>query len=90
MVGNRRKKDATEQQNEDAKETQPTLYGLWMLALTEFREVLGRDGPCESELLCQSPLPLAHNLATLRPICLLLGGELLLVVALRLAGREWL
>ena len=64
------------------------LAGLWMLALAEFREVLGRDGPGKAELLGQSPLPFARDDAALRPIVLLLRGELLLVVGLRLASGE--
>ena len=64
------------------------LAGLWMLALAEFREVLGGDRPGKAELLGQSPLPFACDDAALRPIVLLLRGELLLVVGLRLACGE--
>src|SRR5580704_1084242 len=64
------------------------LSGLWMLALAEFREVLFGDHPGQTELRCQSPLPFARDHAALRPIVLLFRGELLLVVGLRLAGRE--
>jgi hypothetical protein len=64
------------------------LSGLWMLSLAEFREVLGRDGPGKAELPGQSPLPFACYDAALRPIVLLLRGELLLVVGLCLAGGE--
>ena len=66
------------------------LAGLWMLALAEFREVLGRDSSGKAELLGQSALPFARDDAALRPIVLLLRGELLLVVGLRLASGEWL
>ena len=64
------------------------LAGLWMLALAEFREVLGRDGPGKAELPGQSALPFARDDAALRPIVLLLRSELLLVVGLRLASGE--
>src|SRR5208283_2171974 len=66
------------------------LSGLWMLALAEFRKVIGRDRPGEAELPGQSPLPFACDHAALRPVVLFLRGELLLVVALRLASGEWL
>src|ERR1019366_6752615 len=65
------------------------LSGLRMLALAEFCEVLGRDGPGEAELRGQSPLPFASDDALLRPIVLLLRSELLLVVGLCLACGEW-
>ena len=66
------------------------LAGLWMLALAEFRKVLGRDRPGKAELPGQPALPFARDDAALRPIVLLLRGELLLVVALRLACGKWL
>ena len=66
------------------------LPGLWMLALAKFREVLGRYGSDEAKLPGEAALPLARNHAALRPIILLLRGELFLVVALRLACGEWL
>src|SRR6202140_4866859 len=47
------------------------LSGLWMLALAEFREVLGRNCPGKSEAFRQSPLPFASDDALLRPIVLL-------------------
>ena len=59
--------------------------GLWMLALAEFREVLGRNCPGKSEAFRQSPLPFASDDALLRPLVLLLRSEFLLVVGLRLA-----
>ena len=37
------------------------LAGLWMLALAEFREVLGGNGLGKAELLDQSPLPFARD-----------------------------
>jgi hypothetical protein len=52
------------------------LSGLWMLALAEFRKVLGGNGPGKAELLDQSPLPFARDDAALGPIVLFLGGEL--------------
>jgi hypothetical protein len=61
------------------------VAGLWMLALAEFRKVLGRHRSGKAELPGQSALPFACYHAALRPIVLLLGGELLLVVGLRLA-----
>ena len=61
------------------------LAGLRMLALTEFREILGGNGPGKAELRGQAALPLACNDAALRPVVLLLGGEFLLVVGLGLA-----
>ena len=64
------------------------LARLWMLALAEFREVLGRDHPGKSELPGQPPLPFARDDAALRPIVLLFRGELLLVVGLCLASGE--
>ena len=66
------------------------LGGLWMLALAEFREVFGRDGFGKAELLGEAALPLPCCDSALRPIVLLLRGEFLLVVALRLARGEWL
>src|SRR5580704_3373787 len=60
------------------------LPGLWMLALTEFGEVFGRDS------LGEAALPLPCDDSALRPIVLLLRGELQLVVGLRLARGEWL
>lgn len=65
------------------------LSGLRMLALAEFCEVLGRDGPGETELRGESPLPFPGDNALLRPIVLFLRSELLLVVTLRLACGEW-
>ena len=64
------------------------LARLWMLALAEFREVLSGDHPGQTELSGQSPLPFARDDAALRPIVLLLRGELLLVVGLCLASGE--
>ena len=66
------------------------LPGLWMLALAEFREVFGRDSFGKAELLREAALPLPCCDSALRPIVLLLGGEFLLVVTLRLARGEWL
>src|SRR5216684_8735053 len=37
------------------------LSGLWMLALAEFCEVLGRDSPGKAELSGQTPLPLPRD-----------------------------
>ena len=54
------------------------LAGLRMLALAESREVLGGDRSSKAELRSKPALPFACNHATLRPIVLLLGGELLL------------
>jgi hypothetical protein len=59
-----------------------------MLALAEFGKVLGGDRSGKAELRGQPALPFAGNDAALRPIVLLLGGEFLLVVALRLALRK--
>src|SRR5580700_7484197 len=59
-----------------------------MLALAEFRKILGRDHPGKAELAGQTALPFARDGAALRPIVLLLCSELLLVVGLRLASRE--
>jgi len=64
------------------------LAGLWVLALAEFRKVLGRDRSGEAELIGKPALPFACDHAPLRPIVLLLRSELLLVVALRLASGE--
>jgi len=52
------------------------LAGLRMLALAQFREVLGRNGPGKAELLGQSPLPFACDDTALRPIVLFLRSEL--------------
>jgi hypothetical protein len=60
-----------------------------MLALAEFGEVLGGYGSGKAKLRGQTALPLACNHAALRPIVLLLGGELLLVIGLRLACGKW-
>src|SRR5580700_7851205 len=59
-----------------------------MLALAEFRKILGRDHPGKAELAGQTALPFARDGAALRPIVLLLCSEFLLVVGLRLASRE--
>src|SRR5258708_40247546 len=59
-----------------------------MLALAEFREVFSGDHASQTELSGQSPLPFARDDATLRPIVLLLRGELLFVVGLCLASGE--
>ena len=64
------------------------LAGLWMLALAEFRKVLGGNGLVKAELRDQSSLPFARDNAALRPIVLFLRGELRLVVGLRLACGE--
>src|ERR1035441_7590274 len=61
------------------------FVGLRMLSLAEFGKILGGDGPGKTELRGQAALPRARNHAALRPIVLLLGGELLLVISLRLA-----
>ena len=61
------------------------LSGLWMLALAEFRKVLGRNCPGKSEAFRQSPLPFASDDALLRPIVLLLRSVVRRVVGLRLA-----
>src|ERR1035441_7866345 len=66
------------------------LSGLWMLALAEFCKVVGGDHPGKAELPGHAALPFARDDAALRPIVLLLGGELLLVVALCLACGKWL
>src|ERR1039458_3329204 len=66
------------------------LAGLRMLALAQFCEVLGGDRSCKAKLPSQTALPFARDDASLRPIVLLLGGELLLVVALCLACGKWL
>src|SRR5260370_41694801 len=60
-----------------------------MLALAEFCEVLCRDSPGKAKLPGPSALPFACDHTALRPIVLLLCSELLLVVGLRLASREW-
>ena len=64
------------------------LVGLWMLALAEFREVLGGDGSGKAELRGQAALPFACDDTALRPIVLLLRSEFLLVISLRLACRQ--
>ncbi len=82
-----RQRASYEYQDADGKTvtTMEHRAGLWMLALTEFREVLGGDGPGKAELRGQAPLPFACDDAALRPIVLLLCSEFLLVVGLRLA-----
>ena len=55
-----------------------------MLALAELGKVLGGDRSGKAELRGKPALPFAGNHAALGPIVLLLGGELLCVVALRL------
>ena len=66
------------------------LAALRVLALAEFREVLRRHCTRKSELSGETALPLACDDSALRPVVLLLRGELLLVVGLRLASGEWL
>src|SRR6202049_2358362 len=61
------------------------LPGLWMLALAELGEVFGRNSFGKAELFGEAALPLPCCDSALRPIVLLLSGEFLLVVALRLA-----
>ena len=60
------------------------LAGGRMLALAEFGKVLGGDRSGKAELRGKPALPFAGNHAALGPIVLLLRGELLCVVALRL------
>jgi len=50
MVGNRRKKDASEQQNEDAKETQPTLYGFRGVYVFDISQTEGKELPTLTEV----------------------------------------
>jgi hypothetical protein len=61
-----------------------------MLALAEFRKILGRDYPGQAELPSKLTLPLTSDDAALGPVVLLLRGELLLVVVLSLASGKWL
>src|SRR5579883_36045 len=62
--------------------------GLRVLSLAEPREISLRDRTAQSEFCSQSALPLACNLAALRPVILFLRRELLLVVTLRLTGGK--
>src|ERR1019366_861999 len=48
------------------------LAGLWMLALAEFGEVLGRDRPGKAELPGLAAVPFAPDPAAVRPTALLL------------------
>ena len=59
-----------------------------MLPLAQLGEILCRDPTGNSQLRSETALPLAGNDAALRPIILLPCSELLLVVTLRLAGRQ--
>src|ERR1039458_8582928 len=60
------------------------LSGHWMLSLAQLGKVLGRDRSSKTELLSKPALPFARNHAAFGPIVLLLCGEFLRVVALRL------
>ena len=61
---------------------------LWMLALAQAREIFCRNTFRKAELLSKLALPLPGNDTPLRPVILLLGGELYLVIVLRLASGE--
>src|SRR5580698_2934510 len=63
---------------------------LWVLALAQLLEVLGGNRPGESEARGQPALPFSVDYPSLRPVILFFGGELLSVVALRLACGKWL
>ena len=63
--------------------------GLWVLALAELSKVLGRNRTGKAELRGQTPLPLARDYTSLRPIVLFLRREFLLVIGLRLACGKW-
>jgi hypothetical protein len=60
------------------------LAGHGMLSLAEFGKVLRRNRSGKTELRSKPALPFARNYAAFGPIVLLLGGEFLRVVALRL------
>jgi hypothetical protein len=60
-----------------------------MLALAEFREVLGGHRRSKSEPLRQSSLPFPGDDVLLRPIVLLFCSEFLLMGGLRLACGKW-
>jgi hypothetical protein len=61
---------------------------LRVLALTELGKILSRNRTGKPQVCCETDLPLAPNDAALRPLILLSRCELLLVVALRLAGGQ--
>jgi hypothetical protein len=61
---------------------------LRVLALTEVGKILSRNRTGKPQVCCETALPLAGNDAALRPIILLPRCELLLVVALCLAGGQ--
>ena len=50
MVGNKRKKDENAEQNTDAKETQPTLYGLRGVYVFDISQTEGKDLPALTEV----------------------------------------
>jgi hypothetical protein len=50
MVGNKRKKDENAEQNTDAKETQPTLYGFRGVYVFDITQTEGKDLPTLTEV----------------------------------------
>ncbi len=50
MVGNKRKKDENAEQNADAKETQPTLYGFRGVYVFDIAQTEGKDLPTLTEV----------------------------------------
>jgi len=50
MVGNKRKKDENAEQNTDAKETQPTLYGFRGVYVFDISQTEGKDLPALTEV----------------------------------------
>ena len=50
MVGNKRKKDENAEQNADAKETQPTLYGFRGVYVFDITQTEGKELPTLTEV----------------------------------------
>ena len=50
MVGNKRKKDENAEQNTDAKETQPTLYGFRGVYVFDITQTEGKELPTLTEV----------------------------------------
>jgi hypothetical protein len=50
MVGNKRKKDENAEQNADAKETQPTLYGFRGVYVFDITQTEGKEPPTLTEV----------------------------------------
>ena len=64
------------------------LVAQRVLALAQLGKIVSRNRTVKSQVCSKTALPLPSNDTALRPIVLLLCSELLLVIALCLAGRQ--